>query len=72
MTTFVALYRSETVASARLVAVTADPALVADVSLRLLQQPAGDAQDPVIARMERGRRSALRLIREEASDEPGT
>ena len=70
MTTFVALYRGESVASAKLVAVTADPALVADVSARLLRQQAGDPQDPVIARMEGGRRAALRLIHQEASDEP--
>ena len=68
MTTFVALYRGETVASAKLVAVTADPSLVADVSARLLADPAGASSDPVVARLDRGRRSALRLIRKEAGD----
>ena len=67
MTTFVALYRGPTVASAKLVAVTADPSLVADVSSRLLQQPTGDPEDPVVAGLERARRSALRLIHKEAS-----
>ncbi len=70
MATFVALYRGETVAAAKLVAVTADPALVADVSSRLLAQPADEAQDPVVAGMDRARRSALRLIHKEASHEP--
>ena len=71
MTTFVALYRGPTVASAKLVAVTADPSLVADVSSRLLRQPADDAEDPVVAGLERARRSALRLIHKEASRAPG-
>ena len=71
MTTFVALYRGPTVASARLIAVTADPALVADVSSRLLLQPAGEEQDPVVAGLERARRSALRLLHKEANDAPG-
>ena len=67
MTTFVALYRGETVASAKLVAVTADPGLVADVSSRLLEGPPAPMQgDPVLAGLERGRRAALRLIRKEA------
>ena len=71
MTTFVALYRGPTVASAKLVAVTADPSLVADVSARLLQQPAGNPEDPVVDGLERARRSALRLIHREASHGPG-
>ena len=71
MTTFVALYRGETVASARLVAVTADPALVADVSSRLLRIPPGETQDPVVGSLECGRRAALRLIHKEADGAPG-
>jgi hypothetical protein len=71
MTTFVALYRGETVASARLIAVTADPLLVADVSSRLLGHRSADEPDLIVAGLERARRSALRQIHEEASHEPG-
>ena len=67
MTTFLALYRGQTVAEAQLVAVTADPTLVADFSTRLLTAQAEKATDPVIEKLEEGRRSALRLIRREAT-----
>ena len=67
-TSFVALYRGRTVSSARLVAVSADPALAADVSGRLLQAPPTVGQDQVVASLEQGRRAALRLIRQEASN----
>jgi hypothetical protein len=66
VTTFVALYRGETVASAKLVAVTADPSLIADVSSRLLREST-ESEDPALARLDRGRRSALRLMRKEAA-----
>ena len=69
MTTFVALYRGETVASAKLVAVTADPSLVADVSSRLLQSLPTGAQDRVIGPIDRGRRAALRQIHQEAESD---
>ena len=69
MTTFVAIYRGPTVAEARLIAVSADPALVADVSNRLLHEDSQDA-DPVIQRLESGRRAALRLINREVADAP--
>jgi hypothetical protein len=72
MTTFVALYRGATVASAKLVAVSADPGIVADVAGRLLRQDtASEEPDPIVAPMEGARRRALRLIREEAGDAPG-
>jgi hypothetical protein len=70
VTTFVAIYRGSTVAEARLVAVSADPALVADVSGRLLQRPLDETADPVIGSLERGRRAALRMIKREAGHEP--
>jgi hypothetical protein len=62
MSTFLALYRGRTIAEARLVAVSADPDLVSDFADRLLQQPAPAFDDPVVSRVERGRREALRLL----------
>jgi hypothetical protein len=69
-TTFVALYRGRTVSSAHLVAVSNDPHLIADVSARLLTHQQDEEADPVVARLERGRRAALRLMRKEAADAP--
>jgi hypothetical protein len=69
MSTFLALYRGDTVGKAQLVAVSADPVTVADFAARLLGQPPqpGDSSpDPVLASIERGRRKALRLIAREA------
>ena len=70
--TFVALYRGQTVASARLVAVSADPMLVADVAARVLAAGAGASDDPVLTELERGRRAALRVIGREAGDDEGS
>jgi hypothetical protein len=66
MPTFVAVYRGDSVASAKLIAVTAEPDLGSHVSGRLLRRQDDGPRDPVITRLERGRRSALRLISEEA------
>lgn len=66
MSTFLALYRGETVASAKLVAVSADPLTVAEFAARLLDQPV-EVEDPVILSIERGRRQALRHIAGELS-----
>ncbi len=65
-TTFVALYRGKSVADAKLVAVSADPSLVADVTARMLSKPA-PAGDPAVACLERGRRDALRVIEREVA-----
>lgn len=62
-TSFVALYRGETIATARLVAVSADAKLAADVSAHLLLDPMHGEPDPVLEKLERGRRAALRIIR---------
>ena len=67
MTTFLALYRGKTIADAKMVAVSADPELVAAVATRLLDTPHPQGEDPVVATLERGRRAALRLIEREAS-----
>jgi hypothetical protein len=61
MTTFVALYRGDTVADARLVAVSADPSLVSQIAAQLLEREAARG-DPVLAPLERGRRATLRAI----------
>jgi hypothetical protein len=68
MTTFVAIYRGQTISSARLIALSADPALVSDVSTRLLQERSAEIADPVIQSVERGRTAALRLIKRESRD----
>ena len=69
MATFVAIYRGETIAGARLIALSADPTLIADVSARILQEhPGKKADDPVIACVEQGRKAALRLIRKETTN----
>jgi len=67
--TFIAVYRGETIADARLIATSVDPALVAEVSSKLLADRAAADQsaDPAIAAIERGRRSALRVIKAEAT-----
>jgi hypothetical protein len=65
MTTFVALYRGQTIAEVKLIAVSADLELVSDVTSRILQGQMPDAVDPVIKRLESGRRDALSEIRRE-------
>jgi hypothetical protein len=69
MTTFIAVYRGSTIAEAKLIAVSADPALVAEVSTKLLDASREKEADSVIASVESGRREALRLIKQEATDE---
>ena len=68
MTTFLALYRGKTIAEAKMVAVTADPALVAAVASHLLSTPHSQDDDPVLTTLERGRRAALRLITRETAN----
>jgi len=68
MTTFLALYRGRTVAEAKMVAVTADPSLVATVAAHLLDTPQPEGEDPVITTLEQGRRGALRLITQESHE----
>ena len=69
MTNFVALYRGDTVQSARLVGVTGDPMVIAEVSARLLQESSKQDADPVISSMQEGRRNAIRLIRRELGED---
>jgi hypothetical protein len=69
MTTLLALYRGDTVASAKLVAVTAEPRLCAEFAQRLLTETAPEAEpDPVLEQVVAGRRGALRLIAREEGE----
>jgi hypothetical protein len=67
MTTFLALYRGDSVASARLLALSVDGELVRDFASRLLQTPPDDDSeaDHVLEELEDGRRRALRLVRDD-------
>lgn len=69
-TSFVALYRGQTISSATLIAVSSDAALVAAVADYLLHERSKPERDAILASLERGRRDALRLIHEEAQREP--
>ncbi len=71
MSSFVALYRGDSVSAAKIVAVSADPEIVAEFASRLLQVPTDlePEQDPVLKTIENGRRRALRIITREA--QPG-
>jgi hypothetical protein len=65
-TSFLALYRGETVSSAKLIAVASEPDLVRTFAARMLgeiMKPEGDA---VVCEIEQGRRRALQVIRDEA------
>jgi hypothetical protein len=64
MKTFLAVYRGRTIGEARLVAVSVEPVLVAEVVCRLLRRKSTETDD-VVALIERGRRQALEAIREE-------
>ena len=63
MTTFLALYRGDSVSSAKLLALTADHELVRDFAARLLNKPKEEQNpDPVLQELQRGRRQALQLV----------
>ncbi len=66
-----ALYRGPSIERARLVTVSADPALVARFAAEMLARPADGSSDPVQDAIATGRRHALELVREEAGDEAG-
>jgi hypothetical protein len=65
-TTFLALYRGESVGGAKLLALTAEPSLVGEFATRMLGEPEEPEPDQVLQEIERGRRRALRLVRDEA------
>ena len=66
MASFLALYRGETIGSARLVAATTDTEIVRDFAERMLSQPEEQEADTVLRELELGRRRALGLVRDDA------
>lgn len=64
-TTFLALYRGESVGSAKLLALTAEPLLVGEFATRMLDHTEEVDPDPVVQELDNGRRRALRLVRHE-------
>ena len=69
MTNFIALYRGETINSAKIIAVSADADLVADFATRMLHRQEETESDPIVRSVDAGRQQALRLIAEEAEHE---
>lgn len=67
MQTYLALYRGRTMASAKLVTVSAHPDVVAEFAERLLELPTRN-DDPVVEAVDSGRRDALKLVRDVAGD----
>ncbi len=62
MTTFLALYRGESVGASKLVALTAEPVVVADFAARMLAEPEEPEPDAVLHELDQGRRRALQLV----------
>ncbi len=69
MTNFIALYRGDTISSAKIIAVSADADLVADFAARMLHRQEESESDPIVRILDAGRQQALRLIAEEAEHE---
>jgi hypothetical protein len=67
-TSFLALYRGESVNAAKLLAVTADSGLVSDFAARMLEEPEEQEQDAVVRELEQGRRRALQLVHGQAGE----
>lgn len=68
MTSFVAIYRGRTVGDARLIAVSANPDLVAEVSSKLLEDTPRKDGDEILDALDGGRRSALTLVAQKAKE----
>ncbi len=68
MTTFLALYRGESVSAAKLVALTAEPSLVGKFAARLLGESEAPEVDLVLREIDLGRRRALQLVRSETDE----
>ncbi len=73
LTTFIALYHGQTVNSARILAVSADPHLVAGVANELLLNGLPETSgtpnsDPIENALWEGRQKALRLVKTESAD----
>ena len=59
MQTFLALYRGRSIRTARLVAVTVDPAMVHQVAQQILAEPDPTEDDPILDAMAQGEKQAL-------------
>lgn len=70
---FLALYRGDSVPTAQLVTVCADPELVARFARKMLHNPDHELTrptgDPAVDALRGGHRQALELVREEAEGE---
>jgi hypothetical protein len=67
LTSFLALYRGESIAVAKIVAVTAESELVREFAARMLAESELEP-DFVLRELENGRRRALELVRGEDSE----
>lgn len=61
--TFLALYRGDSIGSAKLLTLTADPGLVEHFADQMLSN-AEQEKDPVLGEIEHGRQRALQLVRD--------
>jgi hypothetical protein len=68
MTTFLALYRGDSISAAKLLALTAEPELVRDFASRMLAEPGEQEPDPILQQLEEGRRGALRQVQSGATE----
>ena len=59
MQTFIALYRGTAIRTAKLVAITIDPAIVSMVADHLLRMPEEPTEDPILEALTHGERQAL-------------
>lgn len=69
MTTFIAIYRGDSVADAKLIAVSADPELVSRIASSLLKQENNLSDDNVLDALFSAKRKALEFIEEELNNE---
>jgi hypothetical protein len=64
LTTFLALYRGDSVSAAKLLALSANPQVVSDFAGRLLEETEREPDlDPVLEELEHGRRRVLHLVK---------
>jgi hypothetical protein len=66
---FLALYRGDAIAAAKMVAISAQAKLVREFAARgVSAQPCEPEQDVVLRELEGGRRNALRAVRDEKDE----
>jgi hypothetical protein len=63
VSSFLALYRGETISAAKIVAVSASPELITEFAERMMGEPEEPGLDPVLKELEHGRRRALQLVK---------